>query len=323
MEVIRAQNEVAGLEAGFGDGLDLGGDIVPRRAQPEHGAHALAHPGDGIFRAGSFVIVGRASGGIGMEGQSEIGRGIVSADRLAGPLRGGDLGQHLGIACDHAREVHHFAKADDVGPGHGLRDLVGAEFGAGRLESRRARHAARHLHEDIDRQSRRLVVHEAHARQAQNIGDLVRVDEHRGRAMRDHGAGEFGHRHHAAFDVHVAVAEARHQVAAIGRDHHRIPADAVGGIGADIGEAPVRDGDVGVVDDLAGMHVHPAALADHHVGGDAAHGGIDQAAAALGPALQGSHGMLRQSPIIEEGRRRAISRSGRPWPRGARLRSPP
>ena len=44
----------------------------------------------------------------------------------------------------------------------------------------------------------------------------------RRRAMRDHGAGEFGDGHHAAFDMHVAVAKAGHEIAAVGVDRLRV-----------------------------------------------------------------------------------------------------
>ena len=59
----------------------------------------------------------------------------------------------------------------------------------------------------VDRHGQRLVMHQPHAFEAEHVGDLVRVDEHRGRAVRDDGAAEFGDRHHAAFDMHMPVAK--------------------------------------------------------------------------------------------------------------------
>ena len=64
-------------------------------------------------------------------------------------------------------------------------------------------------------------MHQPDARHAEHIGDLVRIDEHRGRAVRDDGAGELGDRHHAALDMHVRVAEAGHEVAPRGLDDPR------------------------------------------------------------------------------------------------------
>ena len=98
MAVIRAQNEIARIDAALGDRLDLGGDVIPGRAQPQHRAHALADARDGILHARAFMVVGGAARDIAMEGQAEIGRGIVAADRLAGGLRRGDLAQHLRVA---------------------------------------------------------------------------------------------------------------------------------------------------------------------------------------------------------------------------------
>ena len=43
MAVVGAQDEVARIEAPFGHRLDLRGDVVPGRAQPQHRLHALAH----------------------------------------------------------------------------------------------------------------------------------------------------------------------------------------------------------------------------------------------------------------------------------------
>ena len=102
--VVRTQNEIARIEPALGDGLDLRRHVVPGGAEPQHGAHALAHPGDGILDAGSLVVVGGAARHIGMERRPEIGRGIVAADGLAGALRGGDLAQHVAVVGGDARK---------------------------------------------------------------------------------------------------------------------------------------------------------------------------------------------------------------------------
>ena len=273
----------------------MGCDIIPGGAQPQHGAHALADAGDGILGAGSFVVIGGAARRIGMEGQPQIGRGIVAADGLAGVLRGGDFGQHLGVAVDHAGKVHHLAEPDDIGPGHGFAHVVRPQFGAGVFEAGGTGNTGWHLHEDVDRQAHRLVMHQAHAGQAQHIGDLVRIDEHRGGAMRDHGAGEFGDRHHAALDMHVAIAQTRHHVAALGFDDFCLRPDGVRGIGPDIGETASGDGDVGAGNDFARMDVDPGAVADDHVGLGAPHGGIDKPMRGFGPGFQSGHLQLHGS----------------------------
>src|SRR5690242_20222878 len=131
----------------------------------------------------------------------------MAADGFAAGEGCGDLADHFRIIADDTRKIHDFAEADDIGPGHRLAHILRADFGARRLEARCARYAAWDLDEDADRQGHRLVMHQPDAAHAENVADLVRVDEHRRRAMRDHGAGEFRHRHHAAFDMHVAVAK--------------------------------------------------------------------------------------------------------------------
>ena len=50
-------------------------------------------------------------------------------------------------------------------------------------------------------------MHQPHAAQAQDVRNLVRVDEHRGGAVRHDRLHEAADRQHAAFDVHVTVAE--------------------------------------------------------------------------------------------------------------------
>src|SRR5690606_28517041 len=127
-------------------------------------------------------------------------------------------------------------------------------------------HAAGHLHVDVDGHGQRLVVHQAHAGQPQDVGDLVRVDEHAGRPVGDDGAGELGHGDHAALDVHVGVTQAGHKVALFGLDEPRLRADAVAGIRPDVGDATAGDGDVGAGQNFAAVDIDPAAVADDGIG---------------------------------------------------------
>ena len=129
-------------------------------------------------------------------------------------------------------------------------------------------------------------MHQLDAGKPQHIGDLVRIDEHRGGAVGDHGAGEFRDRHQAAFHMHVPVAEAGHQIAAPRIDHRRGGTDGMRGIGSHIGKAAGDDGHVGVRNDFARMHVHPGAIADHRFRRPAAHGHVDQQWCGFEPGLQ-------------------------------------
>ena len=62
--------------------------------------------------------------------------------------------------------------------------------------------------------------------------------------MGDHGTGEFSGGEHAALDVHMAVAETRDHVAAMGLDDLRVRPFAMVGVGTDKGDAALDDCDV-------------------------------------------------------------------------------
>ncbi len=165
MAVVGAQDEVARIEPAFRHRLDLGGDVVPGRAEPQHRLHALPHAGDGILDAGALVVVLRATGDIAVEGQPEVGRGIVPADRLAGGDGGVDLAAHLGVVGRNAWKIHHFAEPDDVVPAHRFGHFGRADQGARIFEPRRRGHAGRHLDVNADRHVDGLVMHQPHALQ--------------------------------------------------------------------------------------------------------------------------------------------------------------
>ncbi len=111
------------------------------------------------------------------------------------------------------------------------------------------------------------------------------IDKHAGSAVGDHGAGELGRRHHPAFHMHVAVAQAGQDVAAGGIYDGGVRADRVAGI-ADQGEPAGGDRHVDMGDDLARIDVHPAPVADDEVGRRPACGDVDEAADAIVPGLK-------------------------------------
>ena len=136
---------------------------------------------------------------------------------------------------------------------------------------------------DIDGHGHRLVMHQANAVQAEHIRDLVRIDEHRGRAVRDHGAAELRHRHHAAFDMHVRVAQAGNEIAATGIHHLGALADGVRGVRPAIGESPAGDCNIGSGNDLARMDIDPAPVAHDEIRRPPAGRDIDQLGSRLRP----------------------------------------
>ena len=206
----------------------------------------------------------------------------MAAHGLARTHGGGHFGQHLRITVHDTGKVHHLAQTDDAGPCHRLGHVIGADLETGGFKTGGGWRAGRHLREYVDGLHQRLVMHHPHAAQAKNIGNLMRVGEHRRRAMRDHGGGEFGRRQHPAFDMHVTIAEARDQVTASRLDHLGIRADAMAGVRADIGETPGGDGDL-PVQHLARLHIDQFAATDDHVGRAAACGDSDQMRSNLRP----------------------------------------
>src|SRR5512140_1897396 len=78
--------------------------------------------------------------------------------------------------------------------------------------------------------------------------------------------------------MHVAIQQARHQVAVIGFNNSRLLADRRCSLRADISDVPVFNGDIRIWYELAGLDADPDALAQNQVSRLAAHGNIDQAA---------------------------------------------
>ena len=214
----------------------------------------------------------------------------MPADGLARAHGLGHLGQHLRVAVDHAREVHHLSQPDDPGPAHGLGHVLGADLEACGFQPRRRGRAGRHLGEDVHGLQQRLVVHHPHTFQPKNVGDLVGVGEDGGGAVGDDGSAELGRGQHAAFDMHVAVAQAGDDVAPTGVDHLGLRADAVAGVGADVGEAAGGNRNLPAVEHFAALHVDHLAPADNQVGGAAPGGDGDQTRGALGPCVEGGRG---------------------------------
>ena len=127
-------------------------------------------------------------------------------------------------------------------------------------------------------------MHHPHAFQSKNIRDLVRIGEHRGGAVGDDRAGEFGGRQHARLDMHVPVAKARDHIAPARLDHLRAGADACTGLWDDASDPTRCHDDVITCEAFAGMHVDPDPLPEHQVGRFAPGGHGDEACGHIGPA---------------------------------------
>ena len=143
-----------------------------------------------------MVILG-AAGSIGVESRAKVGGGVMTADHLASLAGGIQLGEHFWVGGSHTGIVHHLAQPDNVVPLHRLGHICGAELCAGRFQPRGGRHTGGNFHPHMDRLPGGFIRHKADALQPEDVGDLVRVHEHAGGAVGDHGAHEFCHGQHA------------------------------------------------------------------------------------------------------------------------------
>ncbi len=143
----------------------------------------------------------------------------MPAHGFASILGGGDFSQHLRIGLRNTWKIHHFTQTDDSGPLHRLGDIRSRDFKAGGFQPRRAGRTTWHLGEHINRLHQSLIMHHTHTGQPQYIGNLMRVGEHAGGAMRDHGSGEFRRGQHAAFNMHMRITQAGQHKATLCLDH--------------------------------------------------------------------------------------------------------
>ena len=81
------------------------------------------------------------------------------------------------------------ARPPDLGPRQHALDVGPEEVGAGQLEAGLRRDARRRLHDEAHRQSPARLDRVAHAVDAGDVGELVRVGEDRGGAARAHRLG--------------------------------------------------------------------------------------------------------------------------------------
>ncbi len=128
-----------------------------------------------------------------------------------------------------------------------------------------------------------------------------------------HRAGKLRDGEHAAFDMHMAIAEAWTGVASASINDFCLGTDTVTGVTADEGEASVTDGDIRAGNDFAGVHIHPPGIPDYGVGGFAAIGHGHKVRAAVSPGFQCRHALSFN---------RAFASSNRLWQEAAKTLPP-
>ena len=109
-------------------------------------------------------------------------------------------------------EVHHLGQPEDAVPAHQRLEVARLERPARGLE-RRGGDARRRHEEDLELEACRRVVQPVDAVGAEDVGDLVRVGDDRGRPEREHEARELVDEELHRLEVHVRVDEAGHDVA--------------------------------------------------------------------------------------------------------------
>ena len=225
--------------------------------EPHPGAKALAPL---LHREGLVV---RADPGrrVRLEGLAEDSR-RVTVDVLGSVER--ELLELGRIPGDDPGEVHHLGQAEDAAPPHQRLEVARRERPPGGLE-RRGGDARRRHEEDLELEAGRRVVQPVDAVAAEDVRDLVRVGDDRGRPEREDEARELVDEELHRLEVHVRVDEAGHDEAP--RRVDRLLAV----VGADAGDDAVHDRDVRL-EPLAGEHGEDPAAADDEIRGRVAPG---------------------------------------------------
>ncbi len=198
---------------------------------PEPGPQALA------------ALLGREALVVGADAGRRVGLQLLAEDagRVAVDVGGREreLLQLVRVAGDDAGEVHHLSEADHASATEKALEIAGVQGAARRLEGRGG-HAGRGHEEDIERHLVAEVGEPVDAVRAEDVGDLVRVGDDRGRAEREDEARELVHEELRGLQVHVRVHEAGDDVLAARVD------DLAAGVLAEAGDEAVADRHVGL-----------------------------------------------------------------------------
>jgi hypothetical protein len=212
LAVVGAERAV--LRPVAGDQRQQVAQVVRVRRLPDQHPHPAAALLQRLLERGRLVVGADAGRDVGVE------RAAGDARRVAvGVARAGDLqpGEHVRVAGDDAREVHHLGHAERPRVAQDRLHVRGRQRAERRLEAA-GRHARGRHHEHVERQPLGGLEHPLDPCGSEHVRDLVRVGHHRGRAVRDDRAGELGRRELGGLDVHVRVDEAGHQVVAAAVD---------------------------------------------------------------------------------------------------------
>ena len=173
--------------------------------------------------------------------------GRMAVNALPVTFRDGQFFHHQRITMDHAGEVHHFGEIDERFVAAEFLDLRRSERGSGRLEVGRG-HARGNAEMNLHRRLLRQFLHVAHAFEAEDVRDFMRIRNRARRAMDDRDAGKLRRREHGTLDVDMGINEPRTQIA--GLRHALVLADR-GNFSISHLDHAGKNAAVGDVEDLA------------------------------------------------------------------------
>ena len=256
--VIGAEGHERGCGVGYGRNQRV--QIFRHRAFAHQHRHALGEFFHRLGGGGRLVVGADGGSEVAVEREAAQQRGVAVNVPV---LKRGQFGQHAGISGQNAGEIHEFSQANDVWV-RGQRQQIGDfqpragsfEMGCG--------HAGGELNPQVHDGVVRGIEKIPDAGQAQHIGNLVRITNRRGDAMRKHAAVKLRRADERGFDMQVRVDKARHEDFA---GDVNFSEAGIFGMGAD--DAGAANGDIRAGDLPRNQIKDPPAL-EHEVGGGAA-----------------------------------------------------
>ena len=183
---------------------------------------------------------------------------ILLSKELLMILGGDDLFENLPVRIQNAGEIHHFSEAQNTLVIIEGIDCPVIQQGAGFIQ-RRGRYAGRQHYPDIHREAFRRLQDILNPLSSHNVGNFMRIGDHRGGAVGEHCLYEFRRRDERAFQMNVRVDETRqHDPAA----HVDFRFSVV--FSAYTGDEPVRHGDIAMAQFIA-EHIYKGCIFQYKI----------------------------------------------------------
>ena len=194
--------------------VDKEGKVINEGAGAKVDVHAGAELGAHLVGVHALVVGHGAADAVGRKLTAEAIRRMALQEHAAAQALVDD-GVHALAVLNDADVVHDLGDTDDVVHVQQLADFLGEELRAGVFHAGHGWNARRSKHVLTELGLFRIGEHEAHAVEAHDVADLVRIGADGRCAPRQDGAGEILGDHHRTLNVHVRVDVAGDQVAAL------------------------------------------------------------------------------------------------------------